>query len=223
LAPAFGALALNLEDAQMRYGMIENLVRRAFPALLLSVLAGMASPLLAQSAPDAAAANTNAARGGSMVTQSHEFGSWSVRCYKQPSGACDISQASFERTRKIRLLRISIIFAPQNNAYLGRFTVPLGVAFDKGMTIAVGSYRLPNLQYRRCERDGCYVEGGFPTALIDAMSASGAGKGAVEVFGINGRQVSIPIALDGFADGLAQLRQWAVVSKKAAPSDAAKP
>jgi invasion protein IalB len=158
--------------------------------------------------PAQPAAATGAAQANSSVTQSRTIGSWTVRCYRTTGAACDVSQIAYERQQNQRVLGIAIAFMPERNIYSGRFVVPLVVSFAKGMTIRIGAYELANLKYRRCERDGCYVEGALPPQMIEAMTQSGAAKGSIEIAAVNGKTVRLPIALDGFADSLAQMKQW---------------
>jgi invasion protein IalB len=56
--------------------------------------------------------------------------------------------------------------------------------------------------------------------MIGAMAQAGASKGIVQIAAINGKIVTIPIAFDGFADALSQMKQWD--AQKIAPA-AAKP
>ena len=143
-----------------------------------------------------------------------------MRCYRTTGLACDVSQIAYERRENLRVLGVAIAYVPYRNAYSGRFVVPLVVSFARGMTIKIGAYELPNLKYRRCERDGCYVEGVLPQQMIDAMTQPGASRGAIEIASVNGKTVTIPISLDGFADSISQMKQWD--AQKSAPP-AAKP
>jgi len=144
------------------------------------------------------------------VTDTHVSGSWSVHCYNGGAFTCDLSQASFLRARNLRIASIAIAYVPQSNAYIGRFVVPLGVSFDAGLALEIGTYHAANLKYRRCERDGCYVEGVLPPALVNALQTPDLAKGAMDVVLVDGRKFQIPIGLDGFTDGLALLKQWTV-------------
>jgi invasion protein IalB len=163
-------------------------------------------------------AMTDAAQTNSPITQTRTIGSWTVRCYRTPGSVCDVSQVAYERQQNLRVLGVSIALVPDKNLYTGRFVVPLLVSFARGMTIEIGSFQLPNLKYRRCERDGCYVEGVLPPQMIDAMAQSGVSKGAIEIAAVNGKIVTIPIALDGFADSLSQMKQWD--AQKSEPANA---
>ena len=191
---------------------------------LLAILAafGLGAQVIAASAAISAppAATPNTAQAESPVTQTSTIGSWTVRCYRTANSVCDASQVAYERQQNLRVLGVSIALVPDKNLYTARFVVPLLVSFAKGMTIEVGSFRLPGLKYRRCERDGCYVEGVLPPQMIGAMAQAGASKGIVQIAAINGKIVTIPIAFDGFADALSQMKQWD--AQKIAPA-AAKP
>jgi invasion protein IalB len=183
-------------------------------------LVGFGAQALGASAADPAqpAATPDTAQANSPITQTRTIGSWTVRCYRTPGSVCDVSQVAYERQQNLRVLGVSIAFVPDKNLYSGRFVVPLLVSFAKGMTIDIGSFQLPNLKYRRCERDGCYVEGVLPPQMIAAMAQSGGSKGAIVIAAVNGKIVTIPIVLDGFADGLSQMKQWD--AQKSAPATA---
>lgn len=163
-----------------------------------------AVPAVAQDAPSAAPAANPA------ITDTHTSGSWSVRCYHAGTVVCDLTQASYTRSKNLRVASIAIGYIVKSNQFIGRFIVPLGVSFDQGLTIEIGSYRAQNLKYRRCEREGCYVEGILPQPLLDAMQTPGLEKGAMDIVSIDGRKVQIPIVLDGFSDGLSQLKEWSI-------------
>jgi invasion protein IalB len=186
--------------------------RLAFVTLIGS--AALAVP--AQSSAQTPATPDATAQAPSPVTQSRTIGSWTVRCYRTAGSVCDISQAAFERQQNQRVLGVSIAFVPDKNLYTGRFVVPPLVSFAKGMTIEIGSYQLAGLKYRRCERDGCYVEGVLPIQMIAAMEQGGASKGVIKIAAVNGKPVTLPIGLDGFADSLAQMKQWD--AQKSAPA-----
>ena len=175
--------------------------------LAVVTMMGVGGQTIAAAAADPAqpAATTEA---NSSIIRSRTIGSWTVRCYRTAGVACDVSQVGYERRQNLRVLGVSIAFVPDRNLYSGRFVVPLVVSFAKGMTIRIGTFELANLKYRRCERDGCYVEGVLPAQMIDAMTQSGVSKGAIEIAAVNGKTVTLPIALDGFADSLAQMKQW---------------
>jgi invasion protein IalB len=181
----------------MKFRIHGKFLRRASLAALVSI-AGSTGAATAQDAQPQAA---------SPVTETHEFGSWAVRCYRAAGAACDLSQSVVLKSRNLRELGISIVYIPNRNQYGGQFVVPLGVSFAKGMTIVVGSYRLQNLRYHRCERIGCFVEGILPQALIDSMSEDENAKAAVQIEAVDGRKFAFPFTLNGFGEGVALLKQ----------------
>ncbi len=168
-------------------------------AALLTALAFEPAALHAQDAP-----------AGSNITDTQSKGSWLVRCYRVGNLVCDLTQSAFMRGGNVRVASIAVGYIPTSNQFIGRFAVPLGVSFAQGLTIEIGAFRAPNLKYRRCERDGCYVEGVLPQALLDAMQTQGLDKGAMDIVSVDGRKFQVPISLNGFSDGLALLKEWAI-------------
>jgi invasion protein IalB len=136
----------------------------------------------------------------------HKTGDWTVRC--APSGGCQMFQADVDQKSHAAVAGIVINFVPKSNAYFAHFIVPLGVRFTDGLSITIGSFQAAHLKFKRCERDGCYVEGMIPPAMMNAMQAGGP-RGEMDVVFINGRKIALPIGLDGFSDGLALLKKSA--------------
>jgi invasion protein IalB len=170
--------------------------RRIVPAIALAMFAFVPVAASAQNAQ------------GSPVTESKNYGSWTVRCYRPGTLPCDVSQSTVDRARRILIASISISYIPKSDAYFGRFVLPLGVSFDQGMGLEIGAFKAANLKFRICERDGCYVTGIVPSTLIDAMKTEGS-KGTISASLIDGRKFQIPIVLDGFSDGLDALKKRA--------------
>ncbi len=195
----------------------EKMLRHAVFAVVMLMGFG-AQAAAAENNPAQPASTTVAAQADSPIIQSRTIGSWTVRCYRTPGSVCDTSQVAYERQQNLRVLGVSIALVPDKGLYTARFIVPLLVSFAKGMTIQIGSFLLPNLKYRRCERDGCYVEGVLPPQMINTMAQSGVSKGTIEIAAVNGKIVTIPIALDGFGDSLSQMKQWD--AQKSAPANA---
>lgn len=173
-----------------------------FQRARLSAAAAFAAGLLMSGLPAAAQQTPQMP----TVTDVHESGSWAVRCYSAGPFPCDISQASFVRGKNIRVANISITMLPQTGQYYGRFVVPYGVSFSEGLTLTLGEFISPHLKFRRCERDGCYVEGILPPAMISALSLPDL-KGAMSIVFVDGRKLDIPVSVNGFASGLALLKQ----------------
>jgi invasion protein IalB len=167
---------------------------RLAAAAMLTVMCGAQAP-------------AQQAQGAAPVTETHQYGSWVMRCYRVQSNVCDVSQSVLMPGRKVRELGISIVYVPSHNEFVGQFIVPLGVSFAKGMAITAGDYTRSNLKYRRCEREGCFVEGGLPEALINAMSQQSDAGGSVQVEAVDGKKYTFPFKLDGFQEGIAMVKQ----------------
>ncbi len=151
------------------------------------------------------------------VTDSHISGDWIVRCFHAQTNVCEMMQVMIDRINKVKVASISISYIPKSDSYLGRFSAPLGVAFDAGLGLEFGAFRANDLKYRLCAKDGCYVIGMCPPQMIDAMKGMGANKGAMDIQMIDGRKLQIPITLNGFADGVELLKKWSI--EKASAGD----
>jgi invasion protein IalB len=169
-------------------------------------------------APKAAAAPAAQSQNNSPITEQHQSGAWTIRCFRAAGSPCAIAQDVIAKPRNVRELGVSIFYILGRNVYAGDFVVPLGVSFAKGMTITVGSYSLPNLKFLRCQQEGCYVAGVLPQALIDAMAQSGETMGSVQIQAVNGHSYAFPFKLDGFAEGIALLKQIDAERPSAAPA-----
>lgn len=175
-----------------------NLARDAAFAIAVAAAA------LACALPSALAQN---AQQGPVVTDTVTKGSWSVRCYRGASIVCDMTQVDVDRARNLLVASVVLAYDPKTQTYLGRFLLPLGVSFDQGMTLEVGSYRADNMRYRVCERVGCWIINVMPQEFIDAMLQPDASRGTMTITYVDGRKMQIPILLDGFSDSLELLKK----------------
>jgi len=130
------------------------------------------------------------------------FDTWRVRCVTTPSpGPCVMYQevTTDQRTNQV-LVAISIAYVPGMDRYTLQIVVPLGMAIPKGLTIQTDNYTSPVLRYRRCDRNGCYVEMAADKSIIQGIaSSSGDGKGKVNVQVDNGKRYALGFFLKGFA------------------------
>jgi invasion protein IalB len=144
---------------------------------------------------------------GPVVTDSQTIGSWSVRCYHGSPFTCDMTQVDVDRARNALVASVAISYDPKSDAYLGRFLMPLGVSFDQGLAVQIGSFSAQNIKFRVCARDGCLVLSPLPPQMIEAMQAAGTTRGSMKAVLISGRQLEIPILLDGFSESLDLLKK----------------
>jgi invasion protein IalB len=153
---------------------------------------------------------------------------WFVRCFQiQSPSPCDMYQELDNRETRQRILSLSIAYVPSLDRHALQITVPLEIAIQKGLVIQTDSYKSPVLKYRRCDRNGCYVEQAVDNTLVEGLARSGA-AGKVNIVADNGKAFSLNFSLKGFAaahdDMVAQARSKAkAVEKPAEGAPAAKP
>jgi invasion protein IalB len=83
------------------------------------------------------------------------------------------------------------------------------------------------LKYRRCDRNGCYIEMAVDNALVEGLAKSGP-DGKVNIAADNGKNYTLKFSLKGFAqahdDMVAQARAKAKpVEQSASAAPAAAP
>jgi invasion protein IalB len=186
-----------------------------FGAFAGVVLAGGVA-LAQQAAPDA-----SAAPGRPDVKT---VGDWFVRCFPvQSPSPCDIFQEGDTPQTHQRVLSMSVAYVPSLDRHALQITVPLEIAIPKGLTISADGYTSPVLKYRRCDRNGCYVEMAVDNAMIEALSKGGAGA-KINIVADNGKSYALNLSLKGFAaahdDMVTQARAKA---KSVSKPDAAAP
>lgn len=130
-----------------------------------------------------------------------QFDDWQVRCFPvQSPSPCDMFQELINQQRNQRVLALSIAYVPSMDRYALQVTVPLGISIPRGLTIQTGSYTSPTLRYRRCDRDGCYVEMGADKTLIEGIAKSSPDdKAKVNIMVDNGKNFGLTFFLKGFA------------------------
>ena len=196
------------------------LVTRAILAGAVAVtLAGVAC---AQSAP-AAPAQPGPEAAAPAMTDVQALQDWTVRCFKIESPSpCDMTQMVMDNNTKKRLMQVSIGYAPGAGAYGAQIVVPLGVSLAQGLTLSVGEYKVPNIHFRRCMRDGCYVEAQLDPEAIEAMSK--AQQGMITVIGWGDAHVfDLPLSLKGFNEAhaaMVKLNRAKATSAPPAPAPA---
>jgi invasion protein IalB len=152
---------------------------------------------------------------------------WFVRCFQiQSPSPCDMYQELDSRDTRQRILSLSIAYVPSLNRHALQVTVPLDIAIQKGLVLQTDSYKSPVLKYRRCDRNGCYVEQAVDNALVEGLAKSGP-AGKVNIVADSGKAFSLNFSLKGFAaahdDMVAQARTKAKAVEKPAAAPAATP
>ena len=149
-----------------------------------------------------------------------QVGDWLVRCYPvQSPSPCDIFELLAQKKTGNRVMSVSFAYAPKAGKYVAQVAVPLGVELKKGLVIKAGEYASPLMQFRRCDRGGCYVEGLTDSGLVDALAQNG-DAGKATIFSTEGRSVDISFSLRGFGDARSEMVELA---KQRAANAAAQP
>ena len=172
--------------------------------------------------------------GGAMAQQSDaagpgrpevkQVGDWFVRCFPiQSPSPCDMFQELDSSATKQRVLSLSLAYVPSVDRHAIQIMVPLEIAIQKGVTIKTDTFSSPVLKYRRCDRNGCYVETPVDNSFIEAIGRSGGEGGKVNIVADTGKTYALNFFLKGFSaahdDMVAQARAKAKAVAK--PGDAA--
>ncbi|HTO40867.1 MAG TPA: invasion associated locus B family protein [Rhizomicrobium sp.] len=151
-----------------------------------------------------------------------QFGDWLVRCYPVSSPSpCDMYELLAQKDTGNRVMSMSFAYAPKQDRYVVQIAVPLGVALKTGLTIKAADYVSPVMQFRRCDRGGCYVEGVTDSALLSAL-AQQSGDAKATIASDDGRSLDVNFSLKGFGEArsaMAELAKQRATEPKPAPAD----
>jgi invasion protein IalB len=186
------------------------------------VVAGLLLPIpaLAQAAapPQAGAPLT--------PTDVKPVGDWTVRCFPVASTSpCDMYEELDDKNTRQRVLGVSIAYVPSSDRHVAQIAVPLGVAIASGAIIKTDSYTSPKMPFRRCDREGCYVELLLPQDIINSLAKSGP-EAAVNIVADGGKSFALRFSLNGFAgahDSMSTLAKQKATSGTAPAAAAAEP
>jgi len=149
--------------------------------------------------------------------ESKTVGDWLVRCFPiQSASPCDIFQELDNQRTHQRVLSLSFAYVPSLDRHHVQITVPLEVSIPKGLTIQTDSYTSPVLKYRRCDRNGCYVEMAVDNSLIAALARS-SGDAKVNIVSDSGKSYGLTFFLKGFAAAHDSMVEQAKAKAKPAP------
>ena len=163
---------------------LTNAIAISFAASLLTILG---IPAFAAAAPQPA-------------QQVERFDDWQMRCFAVKSAApCDAFFGTYQKATGMRIASVSIAYAPARRGYLIQIAVPLGIAVVQGVVVKAAEFKSATLEVRRCDRNGCYVEGNVDASLVSALVANDGQKGSLDVVADGGKPVSLLLSLKGFA------------------------
>ena len=148
---------------------------------------------------------------------------WIVRCFPiQSPSPCDMFQEQDAQQSHQRVLSLSIAYVPSLDRHALQVSVPLDVAIQKGVTIQTDGFTSAALRYRRCDRNGCYVEQAVDNGLIESLAKSGTAA-KVNIVADNGKTYALNFSLKGFAAAHDNMVAQARAKAKAVEKEPAAP
>jgi invasion protein IalB len=113
---------------------------------------------------------------------------WAVRCFPvQSPSPCDIFQELDNKNTGQRVISLSIAFYPSLNRHALVIAVPLEVSLARGLKLQTAGYSSPMLKYRRCDRNGCYVEMAVDNGMIESLARSSGDGGTINIAADSGK------------------------------------
>ncbi len=160
------------------------------------VLAGLAATILALGG--------SAASGQGVVRA--QFGDWQMSCDTPPGASfeqCAIIQNVMAEDQPNVGLSVIVLKTADQQARLLRVLAPLGVLLPNGLGLNVDGKDMGRVAFVRCLPNGCVAEVVLDDTMIQTLSS---GTDAIfVVFKTPEEGIGIPVSLNGFKDGFAQL------------------
>lgn len=172
-------------------------------AALSLLLAG----LLAATGASAAAAQADGLLPQSGDTVWTSIGYWSLMCNTPPgakSEQCALVQSVVAEDQQNIGLTVIVLKTADGKNRIIRVLAPLGVLLPSGLGLKIDDTDIGRAGFVRCLSNGCIAEVVMQDDLIAKLKT---GRTAVfVVFKTPEQGVGIPVALNGFAEGLDKLR-----------------
>ena len=135
-----------------------------------------------------------------------QYGDWQMSCDTPPGASfeqCAIIQNVTADDQPNVGLSVIVLRTADQQARLLRVLAPLGVLLPNGLGLNVDGADMGRVAFVRCLPNGCVAEVVIDDALLKILSE---GKNAIfVVFKTPEEGIGIPVSLNGFADGFAQL------------------
>lgn len=152
---------------------------------------------------------TIAAGGSAVLAQGvvrAQHGDWQMSCDTPPGASfeqCALIQNVLAEDQPNVGLSVIILRTADREARLLRILAPLGVLLPNGLGLNVDGQDMGRVAFVRCLPNGCVAEVVLDDSLIETLSA---GTDAIfVVFKTPEEGIGIPVSLNGFKDGFAQL------------------
>ena len=160
------------------------------------VLAGLTATVLALAG--------GAAIGQGVVRA--QFGDWQMSCDTPPGASfeqCAIIQNVMAENQPNVGLSVIVLKTADQQARLLRVLAPLGVLLPNGLGLNVDGKDMGRVAFVRCLPNGCVAEVVLDDKMVETLST---GTDAIfVVFKTPEEGIGIPVSLNGFKDGFAQL------------------
>jgi invasion protein IalB len=135
-----------------------------------------------------------------------QYGDWQMSCDTPPGASFEqcalIQNVSAEDQANVGL-SVIVLRTADRQARLLRVLAPLGVLLPNGLGLNIDGANIGRVAFVRCLPNGCVAEVVLDDELIGKLTN---GKSAIFfVFKTPEEGVGIPVSLNGFKDGFAQL------------------
>ena len=135
-----------------------------------------------------------------------QYGDWQMSCDTPPGASfeqCAIIQNVTAEDQPNVGLSVIVLKTADRQARLLRVLAPLGVLLPNGLGLNIDGTDMGRVAFVRCLPNGCVAEVVMDDALIKQLSE---GTTAIFVgFKTPEEGIGIPVSLDGFKDGFANL------------------
>lgn len=150
------------------------------------------------------AAGSALAQQGQVKT---DVGDWSLVCDTPPGARgkqCALVQSVIAEDQQNVGLTVIVLKTADGEKRIIRVLAPLGVLLPTGLGLKVDDANIGSVQFVRCLSNGCIAEVVMQGDLVEKLKN---GETAVFiVFKTPEQGIGIPVTLNGFAEGLEQLR-----------------
>jgi invasion protein IalB len=135
-----------------------------------------------------------------------QYGDWQMSCDTPPGASfeqCAVIQNVTAEDQPNVGLSVIVLRTADRQARLLRILAPLGVLLPNGLGLNIDGKDMGRVAFVRCLPNGCVAEVVLDQPLIDTLSTGS--QAIFVVFKTPEEGIGIPVSLNGFADGFAQL------------------
>jgi invasion protein IalB len=134
------------------------------------------------------------------------YGDWQMTCDTPPGASfeqCALIQNVTAEDQSNVGLSVIVLRTADRQARLLRVVAPLGLFLPNGLGLNIDGEKIGRVAFTRCYPNGCVAEVVLEDDLISKLSK---GKSAIFViFRTPEEGIGIPVSLEGFSDGFANL------------------